>query len=172
MSSESGHKRRIVLGITGGIAAYKSAELTRLLIQANFDVLPVMTRWGARFLGPLTMESLTGHKVRIDTPSAGEDTGIEHISLVRSAELLVIAPLTANTLAKMVIGQADNFLTTTYLAHRGPTLVCPAMNTAMMEHPATQRNLRQLAEDVQFPDGPRKLVEKVTSIVETYEATP
>ncbi|MDJ0838841.1 MAG: bifunctional phosphopantothenoylcysteine decarboxylase/phosphopantothenate--cysteine ligase CoaBC [Acidobacteriota bacterium] len=138
---------RIVLGVTGGIAAYKTAELARLLTKAGYDVVPIMTPWGARFLGPLTLEALTGHPVRVETPAHESSEGIGHISLIRSAELLLIAPLTANTMAKMVTGMADNFLTATYLAHRGKTLVCPAMNTGMLEHPATRRNLAQLAAD-------------------------
>ena len=139
--------RRIALGISGGIAAYKTAELARLLIQSGYEVLPIMTPWATQFIGPLTLATLTGHRVRVDTPTGHAEEGIEHISLIRSAELLLIAPLTANTLAKMVHGLADNFLTTTYLAHKGATLVCPAMNTAMLDHPATRRNLARLAED-------------------------
>lgn len=146
--------KRIALGICGGIAAYKSAELARLLIKAGYDVVPLMTSWGTKFLGPLTMTALTGHPVYIDTDSDIASGHIEHIALIRSVDLLVIAPLTANTAAKMANGLADNFLTTTYLAHRGPTLVCPAMNTGMLEHAATQRNLEQLrADGVHFCEG-------------------
>lgn len=151
MAAQRNHPRgSIALGVTGGIAAYKAAALTRLLTRDGYTVWPIMTRWGAQFLGPLTLESLSGHPVRIDTPSAGDVGGIEHISLIRQADLLLIAPLTANTLAKMAQGQADNFLTTTYLAHTGPTMVCPAMNRAMLAHPATQRNLATLAADGAF----------------------
>lgn len=138
---------RILLGITGGIAAYKSVQLVRLLTTAGYDVVPIMTQWATRFVGTLTLEALCGHPVRIETPAAGDREGIEHISLIRSARLLVVAPLTANSAAKMANGLADNFLTNTYLAHRGLTLACPAMNTAMLEHPATQRNLAQLQAD-------------------------
>lgn len=137
----------IVLGVTGGIAAYKTAELARLLVKAGYNVVPIMTPWAAKFIGPLTLESLTGHEVRVETPALDQSQGIEHIALVRTAELLLVAPLTANTAAKMASGAADNFLTNAYLAHRGKTLVCPAMNTAMLEHPATQRNLNQLKAD-------------------------
>lgn len=125
------HSARIALGVTGGIAAYKTAELVRLLTARGHVVFPIMTPWAARFIGPLTLETLSGNDVRIETPTGGE--GIEHISLIRSVDLLLIAPLTANTMAKMAHGQADNFLTATYLAHRGMTLVCPAMNTAMLD---------------------------------------
>lgn len=140
-------KPTIALGITGGIAAYKSAELARLLVKAGFEVLPIMTPWATKFIGALTMESLCGHLVHIDTPSAGDPASIEHISLVRQADLLVVAPLTANTMAKMANGLADNFLTTAYLAHNGPTLIAPAMNSAMLQHSATQRNLTLLEQD-------------------------
>ena len=139
------HSARIALGVTGGIAAYKTAELVRLLTAKGHEVFPIMTPWAARFIGPLTLETLTGNDVRIETPTGGE--GIEHISLIRSVDLFLLAPLTANTMAKMAHGQADNFLTATYLAHRGMTLVCPAMNTAMLEHPATRRNLETLRND-------------------------
>jgi len=148
VKEEDGAKsRRVVLGVTGGIAAYKTAELVRLLTKKGYDVVPIMTKWATRFLGPLTLESLTGHPVRIETPSQESSQGIEHISLIRSAELLLVAPLTANTMAKMANGLADNFLTATYLAHHGKTLVCPAMNTAMLAHHATRRNMARLADD-------------------------
>jgi len=147
VSDNSHTPGRIVLGITGGIAAYKTAELVRLLTRHGHDVVPIMTPWATRFIGPLTLEALTGHPVRVETAGNQTESGIEHISLLRGAELFLIAPLTANTLAKMVMGLADNFLTSAYLAHRAPTLVCPAMNTAMLEHPATRRNLARLKED-------------------------
>ncbi len=150
MAQQRDVRSRIVLGVTGGIAAYKTAELVRLLTARGYDVVPVMTPWAARFIGPLTLETLSGHEVRVETPTSDASTGVEHISLIRSADLLLIAPLTANTLAKMVHGLADNFLTNTYLAHQGKTLICPAMNTAMLSHPATQRNLEQIAQDGAF----------------------
>lgn len=137
----------IALGVTGGIAAYKTAELARLLVRSGYRVYPSMTEWAMRFLAPLTLETLCGHPVRVATASPDAAGGIEHISLIRAADLLVIAPTTANTMAKMANGLADNFLTTTYLAHRGPVLACPAMNTAMLEHPATRRNLATLEKD-------------------------
>ncbi|QTD54046.1 bifunctional phosphopantothenoylcysteine decarboxylase/phosphopantothenate--cysteine ligase CoaBC [Sulfidibacter corallicola] len=147
-TEEGGHEGlSIALGVTGGIAAYKTVELVRLLTQRGITVYPIMTEWAARFVGPLTFETLTGQPVRIATPSAVETGNIEHISLIRSVDLLLIAPLTANTMAKMAHGQADNFLTTTYLAHRGKTVGCPAMNTGMLEHPATRRNMNQLRQD-------------------------
>lgn len=144
---QQSRESRIALGICGGIAAYKAAELARLLIKAGYDVIPMMTPWGARFVGPLTLQALTGHRVRLDIEGLSDAESVEHVALVRSCSLLLIAPLTANTLAKMVHGIADNFLTTACLAHRGEILVCPAMNTAMLTHPATQRNLEQIARD-------------------------
>ena len=143
----TGQQVRIVLGVTGGIAAYKTVELLRLLTGRGYQVFPIMTPWATRFVGPLTLEALSGHSVRMETPTSDAEQGIEHISLIRSASLLLIAPLTANTLAKMATGLADNFLTATYLAHRGLTLACPAMNTAMLNHPATRRNLELVQKD-------------------------
>jgi len=138
---------KVILGITGGIAAYKSAELARLLIKSGMDVIPIMTEWATRFLGPLTIETLCGHRAYIDTPTGHNAAEIEHISQMRRADVMVIAPLTANTLGKMANGLADNFLTTSYLAYQGPVLVAPAMNSAMLSHPATVRNLELLGKD-------------------------
>lgn len=145
--AESLPHSKVALGITGGIAAYKSAALARLLVTAGYEVFPIMTPWATRFAGPLTFEAICRHKVRVETPAAGDPDSIEHIALVRQADLLVIAPLTANTMAKMANGLADNFLTNAYLAHTGLTLACPAMNTAMLSHPASQRNLAKLQDD-------------------------
>ncbi len=142
-----GERASIALGITGGIAAYKAAELVRLLVGAGHTVYPIMTKWAAEFVAPLTFQTLSGQPVRMATAGFGRDGDIEHISLIRRCELLLVAPLTANTMAKMAQGLADNFLTSTYLAHRGQTMVCPAMNTAMLEHPATRRNMAQLEAD-------------------------
>ncbi|CAM2008088.1 bifunctional phosphopantothenoylcysteine decarboxylase/phosphopantothenate--cysteine ligase CoaBC [Acanthopleuribacter pedis] len=141
-----GERASIALGITGGIAAYKAAELVRLLVGAGHTVYPIMTRWATEFVAPLTFQTLSGHPVRMATAGFA-DGGIDHIDLIRKCELLLVAPLTANTMAKMAGGLADNFLTSTYLAHRGKTMVCPAMNTAMLEHPATRRNMAQLQAD-------------------------
>jgi len=121
---------RIVLGITGGIAAYKACELTRLLVRAGHDVLPVTTPGAERFVSAETFLALS-RKKRSDDP-------YPHLA---RANLLVIAPLTANTLAKLAHGLADNVLTEAALAHRGPFLVAPTMNTRMWEHPATKANL-------------------------------
>ncbi|MGZ8783737.1 MAG: bifunctional phosphopantothenoylcysteine decarboxylase/phosphopantothenate--cysteine ligase CoaBC, partial [Gaiellaceae bacterium] len=124
---------RILLGITGGIAAYKACELVRLLVKAGHDVLPVPTRGAERFVRAETFFSLA-RKVQIDDP-------YPHL---RRADLLAIAPLTANTMAKLAQGLADDVLTEAALAHRGPVLVAPAMNTRMWEHEATQANVETL----------------------------
>ena len=121
---------RIVLGITGGIAAYKACELTRLLVRAGHDVLPLTTRGAERFVSTETFLALA-RKERTDDP-------YPHLA---RADVLVVAPLTANTLAKLAHGLADNVLTEAALAHRGPFLVAPAMNTRMWEHSATQANV-------------------------------
>ena len=124
---------RIVLGITGGIAAYRACELTRLLVRGGHDVLPVPTPGAERFVAARTFLALA-RKGPVDDP-------YPHLA---QADLLVVAPLTANTLAKLAHGLADNVLTEAALAHRGPFLVAPAMNTRMWEHPATQANLMLL----------------------------
>jgi len=142
-----GQPRRIALGVCGGIAAYKSAELVRLLVKNGDHVIAMMTHAATRFLGPLTLQALTGSPVRVDATGAGEAGEIQHISALRDIDLMVLAPLTANTAAKLALGLADNFLTSAYLAHRGPSLACPAMNTHMLEHVSTQRNLARLQGD-------------------------
>ena len=126
---------RILLGITGGIAAYKSCELVRLLVKAGHDVLPVPTRGAERFVRAETFYALARK-----SEHAGPYPHLER------ADLLVVAPLTANTLARLAHGLADDVLTEAALAHAGPTLVAPAMNTRMWEHPATQANARTLRE--------------------------
>ena len=126
---------RILLGITGGIAAYKACELVRLLVKAGHDVLPLPTRGAERFVRAETFFALA-RKAQSDDP-------YPHLE---RADLLVIAPLTANTLAKLAHGLADDVLTEAALAHRGPILVAPAMNTRMWEHPATQANAATLRE--------------------------
>ena len=129
------HVARILLGITGGIAAYKACELTRLLVRAGHDVLPLPTAAACRFVSAETFYALA----RREAPT-GPYPHLER------ADLVVVAPLTANTLARLAHGLADDVLTEAALAHRGPTLVAPAMNTRMWEHPATQANLLVLRE--------------------------
>jgi len=140
-------KKNIGLAICGGIAAFKTAELASLLVKKGYHVFPIMTPTATNFIQPLTLEALTWNPVFISGTDARTPGGMDHINLVRSLDLLVIAPLTANTCAKLANGFADHFLSAAYLAYTGQTLVCPAMNTAMLEHPATVRNLDTLKND-------------------------
>src|SRR5213596_1015815 len=126
---------KILLGVTGGIAAYKACELTRLLVKAGHDVVPLVTRGAEEFVKAKTFHALARR-------AAAEDL-YPHLD---RADLLVVAPCTANTLAKLAQGIADNVLTEAALAHRGPVLVAPAMNPRMWMHPATQANVRILLD--------------------------
>jgi phosphopantothenoylcysteine decarboxylase/phosphopantothenate--cysteine ligase len=146
---------RVTVGVSGGIAAYKAAELVRALQRQALEVHVVMTAAAGKFIQPLTFASLTGHKVITglwddaggDADAAqAEQNGIEHIGEAQWTEALVVAPATANILAKFAHGIADDFLTTMYLATRAPVLVAPAMNVNMWEHPATQANLEILRQ--------------------------
>ncbi|HUE21349.1 MAG TPA: bifunctional phosphopantothenoylcysteine decarboxylase/phosphopantothenate--cysteine ligase CoaBC [Bryobacteraceae bacterium] len=139
----------IVLGVGGGIAAYKSAELARLLMQRGHAVQVAMTAGAQEFVRPLTFAALTGHKVITGLFSSASPEGtlssaIEHIGVAQENDLLVVAPATADLLAKFANGLADDFLTTTYLAFTGPVVLAPAMNTNMWLHAATQSNLETL----------------------------
>ncbi len=137
----------VLLGVTGGIAAYKSAELLRLLQKAGMEVRVIMTRAATNFVTPLTFETLSGQPVRLDEINElRADSRITHIEDSREADIMVIAPATANTLAKMANGIADNLLTSICLAFGKTIVVAPAMNTNMWEHPATQRNVLFLRE--------------------------
>jgi phosphopantothenoylcysteine decarboxylase/phosphopantothenate--cysteine ligase len=133
---------RLILGIGGGIAAYKSAELARLLMQQGHEVQAVMTEAAQEFVRPLTFAALTGRKVLTDLFAI--EHAIEHISVAQENDLLAIAPATADLLAKMAHGLAGDFLTTLYLAFTGPVVLAPAMNVNMWQHPATQANLDTL----------------------------
>src|SRR3989449_1812020 len=141
---------KIALGVSGGVAAYKAAELVRRLQQEKLDVQVVMTRSAQEFVAPLTFAALTGQKVitEIFSADAGApanvESAIEHIAVAQRIDLLVIAPATANVLAKLARGIADDFLTTLHLATTVPVVVAPAMNVNMWEHPATQQNLEGL----------------------------
>src|SRR5580658_1746356 len=148
---------RITLGVTGGVAAYKAAELVRLLQQDGFTVQVVMTRGAREFVTPLTFAALTGQKVITDLfekSSIGEanvESAIEHIAVAQRTDLLLVAPATADILAKFARGIADDFLTTLYLATTAPVIVAPAMNVNMWNHPATQQNIEALrARDVKI----------------------
>lgn len=141
------HKRPcVVLGVTGGIAAYKACELLRLLQKRGADVYAVMTENACRFVSPLTFETLSGHPVAYDTFRRPQTWEVEHIALAKRADLFVIAPATANVIGKLACGIADDMLTTTAMATRAPLLVAPAMNTGMWQSPAVQENVRKLRE--------------------------
>jgi len=129
--------------VTGCIGAYKSALILRLLQKEGFDVLPVMTTSAQQFLGPLTLEKLSGHRV-VTGFFDEHDVSIEHISLARASDLLLVAPATANILGKFANGIADDFLSTLYLSTTTPVIVAPAMNVEMWRHPATQANIQTL----------------------------
>jgi len=140
---------RIALGVSGGIAAYKAAELVRLLQDKGLEVQVVMTRSAREFITPLTFAALSGHKVISEMFGSAEgssnvESAIEHIAVAQSIDAFVVAPATANVLAKMAHGIADDFLTTLCLATKAPVIVAPAMNVNMWEHTATQQNLDTL----------------------------
>lgn len=137
---------RIIVGITGSIVAYRGAELARSLIKKGHQVRALITSGGQRFVTPLTLQALTGHPVPPDQWQGTEPDGLDHIHLARWADLLLVAPATADFLAKAAHGIADELLTTVALAFDGPVFVAPAMNTRMLEHAATQGNLIVLRE--------------------------
>ena len=136
--------KRILLGITGGIAAYKSAELTRLLVRAGAKVHVAMTPSATEFITPLTMQALSGHRVHLDLLDAEAEAGMGHIELARWADLIVVAPATADFIARMAHGQADDLLTTVVLASTAQIAIAPAMNQAMWADGITQSNLGAL----------------------------
>ena len=139
--------KRIVLGVTGGVAAYKAAELARLLVKRGVDTQVVCTAAARHFVGPATFQALTGHPVFTDLWDERVDNGMAHIDLSRGADLVVVAPASADFLAKLAQGRADDLLSTLCLARDCPLLVAPAMNRQMWEQAATRRNLAMLAED-------------------------
>jgi phosphopantothenoylcysteine decarboxylase/phosphopantothenate--cysteine ligase len=140
---------RITLGVTGGIAAYKAVELLRVLQDKSVEVQVVMTRHACEFVRPLTFAALSGRKVITEMfgengAEANVESAIQHIAVAQSIQALVIAPATANVMAKLAHGVADDFLTTLYLATKAPVIVAPAMNVDMWEHPATRQNVETL----------------------------
>jgi len=139
--------KRIVLGLCGGIAAYKAAELTRLLTQAGAEVQVVMTASAARFITPVTMQALSAKPVYSDLWDASIPNNMAHIELSRGCDAIVVAPASANFLAKLAHGLCDDLLSTLCLARACPLLVAPAMNMQMWDKPATQRNVKQLQAD-------------------------
>ena len=136
----------IALGVTGGIGAYKAVEIARGLQDAGHEVVAIMTPAAHRFVGRVTFEAITRRRVITDQFAAGANADIEHIALASEIQALLVAPATANVIAKLAHGIADDFLTTLYLATRAPVVVAPAMNTNMFAHDAVVRNLATLAE--------------------------
>ncbi|MDE7038860.1 MAG: bifunctional phosphopantothenoylcysteine decarboxylase/phosphopantothenate--cysteine ligase CoaBC, partial [Lachnospiraceae bacterium] len=136
--------KTILLGVTGGIAAYKTASLASTLVKSGAEVRVIMTENASKFITPITFESLTGHKCIVDTFDRNFEFKIEHVSLAQKADVIMVAPATANVIAKLAHGLADDMLTTTILASRAPKIIAPAMNTGMYENPVTQDNLAAL----------------------------
>lgn len=139
--------KHIILGITGGIAAYKSAVLLRLFVKSGAEVQVVITPNGKQFITPVTLSALSGKPVISEFFTANTGEWHSHVDLGLWADAMVIAPATASTIAKMATGVADNMLVTTYLSAKCPVFIAPAMDLDMMAHPTTTRNLRTLAAD-------------------------
>lgn len=148
------HSKRILLGITGGIAAYKSAELVRLLVKAGFEVQCVMTEAAQHFIGAATLQALSGKPVLMKLWDEASGDGMDHIRLSRETDAILIAPASANFIAKLAHGLADDLLSTLCLARACPLAVAPAMNKQMWDNPATQRNLAQIRQDSVAVFGP------------------
>ena len=138
-------RARVVLGVSGGIAAYKAAEICRALVQEGFEVQPVLTRGARQFVSPLTFAVLSGREVPTEVWGDGHGPAVEHVRLADRTDLLIVAPATAHTIAKLANGLADDFLSTYFLSHRGPVLLAPAMETAMWEQPSVRSNRERLA---------------------------
>lgn len=134
----------IALGVSGGIAAYKAAALTSMLHKRGYEIHVLMTKNATEFVSPLTFETLSGNRVSVDTFDRNFEYNVQHVALAQKADLFVVAPATANVIAKFACGIADDMLTTTFLACRCKKLICPAMNTGMLENPATQQNIETL----------------------------
>lgn len=147
-------QRKIVLGITGGIAAYKAAELTRLLVKHNIHTDVVMTKAGQQFITPTTMQALSGHPVHTQMWDHAVGNGMPHIALSRQADAILVAPASADFIAKLAHGRADDLLSTLCLARDCALLIAPAMNKQMWEASATQRNIAQLKHDGVIIFGP------------------
>lgn len=141
------HTKRLLLGLTGGVAAYKAAEIARLLIQENVYVQPVMTESACRFVGPATLQALTGNKVFTDLWDNRIDNNMAHINISREVDAILIAPASADFIAKLANGFANDLLSTLCLARNCPLFIAPAMNLQMWGNPATQRNLALLQRD-------------------------
>jgi phosphopantothenoylcysteine decarboxylase/phosphopantothenate--cysteine ligase len=148
------HTKRLLLGITGGIAAYKAAEVARILVKKDIDVQTVMTESACRFIGPATLQALTGKTVLTDLWDSRINNNMAHINISRDVSAILIAPASANFIAKLANGSADDLLSTLCLARDCPLFIAPAMNRQMWEHPATQRNLVTLQRDGVLIIGP------------------
>jgi len=144
--TEKGNERLVLVGVTGSISAYKAAEVVSSLVQRGHEVLVLMTRAAVRFVAPLTFEALSRRRVVVDPFDPEATVGTEHISIADRAALLAVAPATADAIARLAHGLADDMLTTTALALTVPMLVAPAMNDNMWRHPATVANVRTLRE--------------------------
>ena len=138
--------KKIVLGVTGGIAVYKAVDLVSRLRKQGAEVRVIMTDHAQQFVTPLTFKEISGNKVATSMWAANQEFNVEHIALANWADVFVVAPATANIMAKMAAGIADDLLSTTLLAAQAPVIVCPAMNTGMYENPVTQSNMAKLAE--------------------------
>lgn len=147
MAQEQEAVRRVLLGVSGGIAAYKAVELTRALVRRGLEVRVVMTEGAARFVQPLTFQALSGQPVRCDLFDAEAEHAMDHIALARWPDLVLVAPATANLAARLAAGLADDLLSTLCLATRAPIALAPAMNQAMWEAPATRRSFALLEAD-------------------------
>ena len=135
--------KTILVGVTGSIAAYKAATLVSMLVKTGAEVRVLMTKNATNIINPITFETLSGHKCFIDTFDRNFEFKVSHVSLAQKADIFLIAPATANTIAKVANGMADDMLTSVFLAAKCPKVICPAMNTAMYENPITQDNLEK-----------------------------
>lgn len=136
--------KRVLLGISGGVAAYKACQLVRELVKVNAQVQVVMTEKAQTFVSALTLQSLSGQRVRTDLFDESAEAAMGHIELARWADLMIIAPASANTIANLALGLAPDLLSTLYLATKAPCFICPAMNQAMYHHPAVEKNIQTL----------------------------
>lgn len=138
--------KTVLLGVSGGIAAYKSASLASALVKAEAEVHVIMTEHACNFINPITFETLTGNKCIVDTFDRNFQHSVEHVALAKKADVFMVAPATANVMAKLAHGLADDMLTTTFLAAKCPKIIVPAMNTGMYENPVTQDNMKTLVK--------------------------
>lgn len=146
MSVQAISGKKILLGVTGSIAAYKAADITSQLVKLGVDVRVVMTESATRFIAPLTLQTLSRHPVGVSMWASVGEWEPEHIDLADHTDLLLVAPATAQTIARFAHGMADDLLSSIYLATPAPVMIAPAMNGKMLAHPATQQNLRTLRE--------------------------